>query len=960
MNVSYCSSWLSKFVTLSLIALFSSSLNDQAGYLIIGSDAKTTCEELFNHRVVLGVNGTCAANTMSGAKGIQSLLLMDGVHCFNDNTGLCKAFSGKFEYYFNSFEDKYHGISVERKPKLGFHKDRVPLSYNVDGNLRFVDTSILWATEYVNSNDQNRFNLLDSSSFNWCEDLQSVEVWPYKSALKISSSQNPRLPSSFSAAQTMEINYNVTFNVYFYNGQTCFIESSNKLNRTGNIKRKHFDIHTQMHYHKLLIDFDKNPTIFKMQDQSAGTLKLVKHKHYVWSDADMELEIRDKPQPEVIHIPLTTIKPTTKVPAIIVSNVTAGNITQNVNVTKPIAIIHQTTTTTTKPAASSPTPGQPRQPGSAVPAVPVGSATVAPILISSPQISIQDQQQQQQNLFENANLKVPRLVTWPNAIKSTISKRNGVILMKKAFKNLTNVCIDDVYLDRIGIEYKANGEIPPQYIQCGQIGPQTSDLSYANKTNPIPPFTNEPSTIKDMVEVYQHGIHFANDKSFAIHNHAQNIFSRDPNQEVHYYATTTIPMAANNTIQVISFYARMDWSHYRLTRTNSSKNGLKIDPSTNRTVVDTSRLTRNVKYPKMYMAVYEWKYNIVKNVSRNVNRDGIPLQIPSSFTLRHEPKLLENFNIIDDLTYLHKCNSILVIYGPLYTEYHDINTTTIHEDLLQRKTKLGSIQNLGLRELVRAMFAEPDTNNLWVYHRINFVTSVKYDCGNGSEDILTTAYVPGSHHLFHRFGPGIQRNPDLTLSSQDLSSADYLFQEEYFFQKLDLIDKKGVIKNEPEEPEKYKKEYELFRKREKFPSDLQGNEETMKWTVWVTILLIATIITIIAIALILYLALRFYRKSHEPDRDNLIIIQDPQGKLVEGTITRVSDMEKSVAKKNQTQKKPKQSAFTAPKTVRSQLISEFISDKSGGQAKKKLAPIKKTNSQQNKTKSNSNKPKSKK
>lgn len=195
------------------------------------------------------MNGTKEYCKKQPSDGFYNMPILNAVYCYNDNSGLCKAVAGRFEFYFNTFTDEVIGPVEKSKyvDENGYHM-RVPVSYNIDGQINYVDTAInLAATNLAGQT----LSILSADQINWCA---YTKWWPYKSSIQDVKNQN--------------------FSIYFYNRQSCIIDKS----KGG---RQHYNTRF-LHNSSLRIDLDMNPTIFAMEDHEAKEIRLVKHKRQHW------------------------------------------------------------------------------------------------------------------------------------------------------------------------------------------------------------------------------------------------------------------------------------------------------------------------------------------------------------------------------------------------------------------------------------------------------------------------------------------------------------------------------------------------------------------------------------------------------------------------------------------------------------------------------------------------------
>lgn len=188
-----------------------------------------------------------------------NLPILTAVYCYNNGTGICKALAGRFEFYVDSWRQKYLG-PVEAGPYVdsnGYH-ERVPHTYTLDGKVLYEDRPINWS-RWFTKNQTKAYNLLSSTSFNWCRYAQSNN-WPYKSAI---------------------LDHDKSYAFYFFNRQSCIV----------NLKTKELQHYNTRFLHKsqLRIDLDYNPTMFAMEDYKTKDVRLVKHVRQHWYECKWEL-----------------------------------------------------------------------------------------------------------------------------------------------------------------------------------------------------------------------------------------------------------------------------------------------------------------------------------------------------------------------------------------------------------------------------------------------------------------------------------------------------------------------------------------------------------------------------------------------------------------------------------------------------------------------------------------------
>lgn len=189
--------------------------------------------------------------------------LLDGAYCFNNRSGICKGFSGKFEFLFDTFKNRVIGPMPKYSDDMddnGYHK-RVHVSYNTKSEINYFDRSINWARQYKKRIGNKRLSLLSSNDFNWCGFVEN-DLWPYKSAIKYPAEDEGE------------------YRIYFFNRQSCIYKYTHGVIRG----RQHFGTRF-LHNSSLRIDLDMNPTIFVMEDAIAVPhydKRLVKHLRQHW------------------------------------------------------------------------------------------------------------------------------------------------------------------------------------------------------------------------------------------------------------------------------------------------------------------------------------------------------------------------------------------------------------------------------------------------------------------------------------------------------------------------------------------------------------------------------------------------------------------------------------------------------------------------------------------------------
>lgn len=236
------------------------------GWIATGDDLRGECDFFLWNSKMKKDNEKCKTEELRSDQnlGFKNLLQLNGAYCFNNGSGICKGFSGKFEFYFNTFTDEILGPapSTNYSDKNGYHM-RVPQSYNINGEIQYVDKSINWAKQFKLTIENNKISLLSINEFNWCAYTEN-DWWPYKTAIKDKKSNGRYL-------------------IYFYNRQSCIIDTQKTTNN-----RQHFNTRFKQNS-SLRIDLDYNPTIFAMEDHLANDIRLVKHFRQHWYEVPYEV-----------------------------------------------------------------------------------------------------------------------------------------------------------------------------------------------------------------------------------------------------------------------------------------------------------------------------------------------------------------------------------------------------------------------------------------------------------------------------------------------------------------------------------------------------------------------------------------------------------------------------------------------------------------------------------------------
>ena len=208
-----------------------------------------------------GQSDQCRLKLMNTYKNLP---ILNAVYCFNNGTGICKALAGRFEFYLNSWTGEVLGPVESSKwvDSNGYHNDRVPLTYMVNGEVLYADRPINWAIDFTTSQKDIKYNLLSSTSFNWCK-YAPANNWPYKSAIR---------------------DHDGNTTIYFFNRQSCIYK------KTASEPLQHFN--TRFMGNSILrIDLDYNPTIFAMEDDLAREVRLVKAHRQHWYEVGWKTKV---------------------------------------------------------------------------------------------------------------------------------------------------------------------------------------------------------------------------------------------------------------------------------------------------------------------------------------------------------------------------------------------------------------------------------------------------------------------------------------------------------------------------------------------------------------------------------------------------------------------------------------------------------------------------------------------
>lgn len=238
-----------------------------ASSLIAADTFRPECDIYFSNKSLPKGDSCDRHQTDYDEYAMTNLMMIGGGHCKNDRSGICKLFAGRFEFLLNTFKDEAIGPAPKSQhvDDFGFHK-RIPVAYNIEGNMFYADRSIQWSRKFVENLKRN-VSLLTFIDFNWCS-FTGQSFWPYKSAIKTPDGR---------------------YHIYFFNRQSCIYDTKTRNTR-------HFNTRF-LHNSSLRIDLDNNPTIFSMQDDKTPNMeiRLVKHRRQHWHE--IRYRVKENPKP---------------------------------------------------------------------------------------------------------------------------------------------------------------------------------------------------------------------------------------------------------------------------------------------------------------------------------------------------------------------------------------------------------------------------------------------------------------------------------------------------------------------------------------------------------------------------------------------------------------------------------------------------------------------------------------
>lgn len=407
------------------------------------------------------------------------------------------------------------------------------------------------------------------------------------------------------------------------------------------------------------------------------------------------------------------------------------------------------------------------------------------------------------NVVENPTPNITYFVKMKDTetLPCTIRDASGPLLNKQMLEKVTDVCMDDGYQDRA--TGAKNGQLVEAH--CGYDQTESADMTLAEFKS------------HNRAQQYEVDVHCLPYYPYI----AQSFFGINiPNKEywesfkamVAFTAVTSIPRKEGD-FRVLMFF---------------SKYG-----------VDVPRDVYDEFYPKPYFSDY-----IAKPIYSPDGKEIIKWESKPEANARYVP----NLNYVDDIAYLHKCDSVLIVFGPLYTEM------LASQFSVDKRTVIEPIYHLGLQEPTNCFLAAPDSNIIYFYHRTNWIVKHEYKCGKPDKDILVTAERIGKYKalrgqdrvpLFQReiFGP-ISHDPN----------------EEYLFRLMGLY--KGSIVPEAPDAAKYPLP-EL-----PVPPPLKNNADYT----WVYILIGVAILLILLLCIICIFTLRRrneHRRKHKKAHSNM-------------------------------------------------------------------------------------------
>lgn len=390
------------------------------------------------------------------------------------------------------------------------------------------------------------------------------------------------------------------------------------------------------------------------------------------------------------------------------------------------------------------------------------------------------------------------LMTDPSSVDKCLICGGRPFIPKSAYKNYTKACISDEFLTQ-----KSGKNNKLLQAECGYDQTEMSDLNVLEAKQPFQG-EFEADKLPKSNSVHLHGIPRYPTKT-------ENFFGLDIRSHEHwevfakdgytFTAVTSIPKGNNSdSVRVIALYAE-----YKASRPSD--------------VYDEH-------YPMPFLAQY------------NAKKNGETYEV--DFTTNADKEERKTLNYVDDIAWLYKCKTILVIFGPFYTETKATEKT---KDLFKEETPIGSIQDLSIWEPATAFFNEPDTDIIWVFHRMNWVTKIRYTCGKP----LVTAVKADGNRYYPRQGKG-SVEPFVTGNQPS-----FVNSEEFLFKQLGVF-KGSYMSPEAPNPTDYPLRYDPR------PEPAEDSDNT-----WIYVIIAIAVLLIIAMCLICLLTLRRRRRRQGQD-----------------------------------------------------------------------------------------------
>jgi len=371
-------------------------------------------------------------------------------------------------------------------------------------------------------------------------------------------------------------------------------------------------------------------------------------------------------------------------------------------------------------------------------------------------------------------------------LPSIINDTSGPLISRNAYRSKTDICLSNFYQNRVG----KNGRLLTT--GCGFDQTEIAD------TNPV--YGKQLGESYRVMEIDLHTI------------------PRHPKENQGFFGVNT---SDDNNWQAfandgVSFSASTSWQ----------TEGQKASNKVNSLLVYSKYLAEP---PDIYDEFYPMPYLSLKENtlvgdqwSRETKTDN-----PEKF-----------LNYVDDIAYLHLCGTILVVFGPLYTEFPQDKFN------LKDEAPVGAIIDLGLYETTNAFFADyAEPGMLYFYFRLNYIAKYSYTCATGQAKLVTAKIVDKYHR---KVGTDDYKNLGKKPNNWDLENN---YSEEEFFRELKILS--GPVLAEPPDPRDYPLETESLRP---IGSDLT----------WLYYFAAAVAILILIMIILCLFVVRKVRKRHAP------------------------------------------------------------------------------------------------